>query len=61
MDVATELTRDEKKLIRELAQAIAEVDSEHKKIDEDFFNELACYVEGIKTGLKFQNNVSNNF
>lgn len=61
MNDVVELTRDEKKLIRELTQAIAKVDSDHKKIGEDFFNELACYVEGIKTGLRFQNNIGSNF
>ena len=48
------LTSREEKLIQELTQIIAEVDSQDKDLKETVFRGLASYVEGIKVGLNFQ-------
>lgn len=56
-----ELTSKEKQLIRELTETIAEINSNNAEIGKFIFSGLASYVEGIKTGLRFQNNIGNNF
>lgn len=54
----SKLTFREKQLIRELTLTIAEVNSNNAEVKEVIFRGLASYVEGIKVGINFPNNVS---
>lgn len=54
----SELTLKEEQLIRELTKTIAEINSNNADIRDVIFIGLASYVEGIKVGIKFPNQIN---